>query len=54
MVAAAERRFTGFKSLKADIDTDMAKIHEISDGLKRKIYENIMSSQNRNGLLTRR
>ena len=52
MVTAAERRLAGFKSLKEDIDTDMAKIHEISDDVRTKIRENILSNENRDGLLT--
>ena len=51
-MTAAERRLAGFKSLKEDIDTDMAKIHEISDGVRTKIRENILSNENRDGLLT--
>ena len=52
MVAAAEQRFAGFKSLKAEINDDMARAHEALDKIRRKVRENTLSDANRDGLLT--
>ena len=52
MVTTAEHRVTGFKTLKAEIGEEMAKAHEVLDGFRKKIQENILSDENRDGLLT--
>ena len=52
MVTTAEHRVTGFKTLKAEIGEVMAKSHEVLDGFRKKIQENILSDENRDGLLT--
>ena len=52
MVAAAEQKSAGFRSLKAEIDDEMAKVHEGLEGVRRMIHENIVSDKNKDGLLT--
>ena len=54
IVARAERKSAGFRSLKSEIDSEMARIHEALDGVRRKIRENIVSDENEDGLLTGR
>ena len=51
MVAAAEQKSAGFRSLKAEIDDEMAKVHEALEKVRRKIHENIVSDENKDGLL---
>ena len=52
MVHKAEQKSAGFRSLKAEIDDEMAKVHELLEGVRRKIHENIVSDNNKYGLLT--
>ena len=41
-----------FDSLKGEVDTDMAMVHEILDRIRSKIRANALNEQNPNGLLT--
>ena len=52
IVARAEQKSAGFRSLKSEIDDEMARAHEALDGVRRKIRENIVSNENEDGLLT--
>ena len=51
MIAAAEQKFAGFRSLKSEIDGEMDRVHEVLDGVRKKITENIQSDINKEGLL---
>ena len=52
MVAAAEKKVARFNSFKGEIDTDLAKALEIVESISRKIRENTLSKQNKDGILT--
>ena len=52
MLNTAKNKLAGFNLLKGEIDTDMAKAHEVLDGVRRKIRANILSKENPDGLLT--
>ena len=52
IIAVTEYRFARFKSLKTEIDDDMARAHEVLDRVRKKILENILSDENKGGLLT--
>ena len=52
MVAVAEQKSAGFRSLKAEIYEEIAKAHESLDGVRKMIHENILSDNNKDGLLT--
>ena len=52
MVSAAEKKLAGFKLVKAEIDAEIAKVHEGLDAARSKINENIWSKENRDGFLT--
>ena len=40
-----------FRSLKSEIDTEMALVHQTLEGVTRKIKANVRSEDNPNGLL---
>ena len=46
MVGGAQQKLSGFKSLKAEIDDEMAKAHDVLDGVRSKIRENVWSDRN--------
>ena len=52
IITVTEYRFARFKSLKTEIDDDMARAHEVLDRVRKKILENILSDENKDGLLT--
>ena len=52
IVARAEQKSAGFRSLKSEIDDEIARAHEALNGVRRKIRENILSEKNEDGLLT--
>ena len=53
MVAVAENRVATFNYVKEEIDTRMADVHERLDGVKSLIKENVQSTDNPTGVLTK-
>jgi len=52
MLSAAEKQLAGFKSLKGGIDADILRVNQTLDLVRKKIRENTVSNENRDGLLT--
>ena len=52
MVAKARSKLNGFQSLKSDIDSDLAVIHERIEIVKEKIRDNVNKDKKQDGLLT--
>ena len=52
MIGAAEIKLIVFNALKVEIDSNMAKVHDALDEVRKKIRENSWSEENKESLLT--